>query len=319
MFPAQSAVNHSRQIILSVGAYFWASSLGRWDESLFQPFVWVALLGATVQNFLYLKNGFGSASDGYWDSTLGWVSARPLESSGALIMLCGFLVVTGRSGRWGPPRYALTGYLGVSILLGQHRSVWVAALVAITILCVVALRGSKQGIYAILPGLAAAIPIGLIAFSTASNSATLADSAENTGTLNARFTFWSDRMAVDRSTIEWLLGGFLGPSPVQLDPRFQIEAHSMYIQTITVFGFVGLALLLATLVLAFPRFADAQRRTHSLMLIAVVAFGFFYTWPAWSFLLLGLSCGYRVHDAIGFGSESQQLMPKRSTPVSVAV
>ena len=233
-------------------------------------------------------------------------------------MLCGLLAVVSRSGRWDPTRFALTGYLGISILLSQHRSVWVSALVAGTVLCIAAIRGSKQGIFAMLPGLAAAIPIGLIAFSTASNSATLSDSAENTATLDARFSFWSDRMAVDRSTIEWLLGGFLGPSPVQLDPRFQIEAHNMYIQTITALGFVGLALLLATLVTAFPRFADAQRRTHSLMLIAVVAYGFFYTWPAWTFLLLGLSCGYREQSSVKSSLDRQRLVPKRSPPVRVA-
>ena len=318
-FSIQSSVNHSRALFLSIGAYFWASSLGKWDEALLAPFVWAALLGATVQNFLYLKNGFGSASEGYWDEALGgWVSARPLQSSGALIMLCGLLVILSRSGAWNGTRVALTTYLAVSVVLSQHRSVWVAALIAITVLAALAIRGSRQGIFAILPALAAAIPIGVVGFIAFTNSSALVDSAQTTGTLDARFGFWTDRLAVDRSSFEWLMGGFLGPTPVQMDPRFQIEAHNMYIQMLTTVGIVGLVLLLITLGLAFPRFADAQRRTHSVMLIAVIVFGFFYTWPAWSFILLGLSCGYRVQNVIDSGSHRRQLVPKRTTRVSVA-
>ena len=289
----QASVNHSRTLFLAVGAYFWAASMGDWKESLLAPFIWVALVGATVQNFLYLKNGFGSASDGYFDQVSGqWVSARPLQASAALIMLCGLLAILGRSGPWTSFRATAALYLAASVVLAQHRSVWIAALVSVGLLCAMKLKTSRQGVFAILPVMSAAIPIGLLIFSLISNSTALTQSAEDTGTMDARVGLWSDRMAVPRSLLEWLTGGFLGPTPVQLDPRFQIEAHNMYIQTITSGGLIGLTLIVTTLVLAFPKFGDSQRRTHSFMLIAIVTFGFFYTWPDWSFVLLGLGCGY---------------------------
>ena len=319
VFSLQSSINQTRQLFLSIAAYFWASSLGKWNESLLEPFIWVALVGATAQNFLYLRNGFGSASDGYYDQALGgWVSARPLEASGALILLCGFLVILSRSGQWTSSRFLMVIYLGLSVVLSQHRSVWIAALVSLLVLSAVAVKGSRTGVFALLPGLAAAIPIGLVAFLAVTNSSALINSAESSQTLDARFSIWSDRLAVDRSLLEWLTGGFVGPTPVQLDPSFQFEAHSMYVQTLNTVGFVGLTILLATLVSVFPGFADAQRRTQSFMLIAVGVFGFFYTWPAWTFLLLGMSWGFREPADGRSISNQQHQVRKRATRVSIA-
>jgi len=287
----QTAVNHWRTLLLSLGVFWWATAQSQWSSRLLAPVVWVALAGATIQTGLYLVHGFGSASDGHWQEGIGWVSARPLEASGALIMLCGLLLLIYRPGPWRPFRVAAIAYLAVSVVLCQHRSVWVAALVAGLFALVMVLKARKLSSFLLVPAVALGAPLTIWTVSLLANSSELESSATNTGTLDARFSFWSERMAVARTTTQWLFGEVFGPTPISTDPRFTIEAHSMYIQIITTLGIVGLILLLALLTLSIRLLVFKTGQVHSVLFPAIIVFGFFYIWPAWSFMLLAQGRG----------------------------
>ena len=152
------------------------------------------------------------------------------------------------AGRCRRAKLALGAWLGTSIVLAQHRSVWVAAAVAGVLVLGAFVRGSRQrlvaGTLAVIVGLAVVLGVGAVVRSQTD----LAASASSTGTFDWRIENWTEKLTTPRSDLEWLVGSAAGPTPLS-DPEsnvvFKVSSHSMYVETIATLGVLGLGLLLA--------------------------------------------------------------------------
>ena len=319
IFPFQTSITQHRELLYAVAVYFWAASIRVSLTRVFDLFIGISLIAAILQNILYLKNGFGSAADGYYDPSLGWVSARPLYASGALIMVCGLIALVARPGHWTPTKFFTAIFLFASVVLSQHRSVWVATLAAAFAWLVASdqqkFRRASVAVFSTL--ILSVTGIFLYLFQT--NLSSVGDSATNTSTLLARDDYWSERLAVPRPLIEWLSGGLFGPSSVQLDPRFSIAAHNMYVELISTYGILGLTLFVTIIFMTFPRFNDQNRAALSMMILAVSAYGFFYSWPAWAFLFLGFGTVLKNPESLDVASVTAKSQQVRNATATVAV
>ena len=94
-----------------------------------RPFVWAGVLASLTQVIGITRRGFGSSADGVIVNG-ELASARPLTAAVALIMLIGMIVLLLDGRKVSLPKALLASWLAVSVVLSQHRSVWVAAAVA---------------------------------------------------------------------------------------------------------------------------------------------------------------------------------------------
>ena len=125
----QTGVNYWRDWLTALAVFWWAFTLPqRWTWRLLRPFAWVGVVAGLLQLYGFWKNGFGSATVRIQldDGTV--VASRPLGATIALIMLVGFIIVMAEPARWSAMRVFLATFLGISVVIAQHRSVWVAAI-----------------------------------------------------------------------------------------------------------------------------------------------------------------------------------------------
>ena len=288
----QSGVNYWRDWLTALAVFWWAFTLPqRWSWRLLQPFVWVGVAAGALQLYGFWKNGFGSATVRIQldDGTI--VASRPIGATIALIMLVGFIVVMAEPRRWSALRVSIATFLGLSVLIAQHRSVWVAAIaVLVWGIWRYSRRPNSQPIL-LGASIAIAAPLTIVAVQILATSQQLSASATDTSTLTWRIDQWTGRLGIARSFGEWLFGASTGPNSVTSDPRFQVQAHNMYVNTISTIGIVGFIALIA-LILTLLRGAHRSVQDINVAMVACVlglaAFGLFYAWPEWTFLLVGI-------------------------------
>ena len=117
-------------------------------------------------------------------------------------------------------------------------------------------------------------------------SSDLTSAAENDKTLLWREALWIERLTRARSLAEWLFGGVAVPDNARDLGSFLGTSHNMYVDMLDMYGLVGLALLAIVMVRIWRTPPGWPRWTH-LVLAAVFAFGLFYPWPAWSWVVVG--------------------------------
>ncbi len=233
---------------------------------------------------------------------------RPVGAPAALMMVLGLVLAAGEGRLSSRVRTAVVVVLGATVVLAQHRSVWIALLVALVLLM---WDGKRRGVsFRQMAGflavaaffvLSAVMPV-LTPWSilpsgpSAQAGPSLPDSFESVGTFSWRLDMWESRLTQSRSLMEWLTGGMWGPTPVWgpgssvMNPT--ISSHSMLVDLLSMLGLLGLVVF----VVLFLR-ATAYRwlvpPVLPICLIATAAFGFFYAWPSWAWVFLGAGLSAR--------------------------
>ena len=214
---------------------------------------------------------------------------RPVSASGSLLMLIGLWVTAHSVGKWSARRVLVILLLGSMVLLTQNRSVWVAAILGVVVWWLaprIRPRGASGG----LSGLSRTLVVFLVATATALvgvSVASLGQSASNDHTWLWRVARWADSMSIPRSWGEWLAGSAFGPTPASIPTP--LSAHSLYVNTVEMTGFIGLAAVLC-LVIAVGR-AHVPPSIEPLGLVVCLtflSFGVAYQLPTWAWIVAGV-------------------------------
>jgi hypothetical protein len=288
-YDLKHGVNHWRYEIYFIVIYWWATSRSIDVKQLVHPFTLVAYIAVAVQIFIGVREGFGSAIVGHFDTAAGtWVDGRPINSESCLIILVALILnITARDG-WNPVRLISCALFPVSLLISQQRSVWIACIVAATYLLAIDSRRRGWGRKALVPVAVALTLITPFLYWAFTENTALMDSATSTHTLDARIGFWTDRLSFDLTPLQWILGETFGPTPISVANgwEFQIQAHNMYVQFINQNGLLGLVLLLATLFLRLRESFRSISPAGSTLLIMMAVYGLFYVFPQYTALFL---------------------------------
>lgn len=286
----QPAVNFWRPWTFPVAAALYAVSAPRLGKSGgLRPFVWAGVLASLTQVLGIARRGFGSNMDDVVVNGV-LVSARPINAGVALIMLIGMIVLLLDGRKLSLPKILLASWFALSVVLAQHRSVWVAAAVAGLLVVRALVSTSRQRLVTgTLAGLGAAAA-GLAVAEVVRSQQQLSVAASSTVTLDWRFENWTEKLTTERSTPEWLVGSAFGPTPLS-DPQanvlFKVSSHSIYVETIATLGLVGLGLLVLVVVGAIR---SSRRSTpERVAVLALLAFGLFYQLPGVAWLVIGVA------------------------------
>lgn len=231
---------------------------------------------------------------------------RPIHASLSMLILLAFILLLTRPLPASSARLALTSVLGLSLVIGQHRSVWLATVVAAAVLLYEGLRAGRVpravGLPLAVTGsyLALAVLIPLVTQytllprlgSSKIAAAALPDTVSSTHSLSWRFEMWSSSMSASRPIMNWLFGGVLGVNPVKWPgigvSNPQITSHNMAIDVIVMFGLAGLVLMGYVFVRGILG-PGVWRTPFGVFSLSLLAYGFFYPWPAWSWLAVGVA------------------------------
>lgn len=289
----QPAANAWRTWLSSLALAWWALTVPRpWGLAALKVIVGVATAAAILQLLAFGKYGFRSASDAT-DLDKSLFDGRPIWASVALMILIGATSLAAGNGHWTLRRVALLIFLATSVLLAQHRSVWVSGLVCAGVLVMKTSRDRGRFDWARFTLLSSIVMcIGLIVSRITVASSSLSSAASSTSTLTWRTGYWVESLSIDRSVTQWLLGGTLGPSPAYTPdtPEHVVllgGAHSAYIGTSQSLGIIGVISMLSLLI-AFARshLGPAPRSIPLLYCLGFAAYGIFYGLPDWAFLLM---------------------------------
>lgn len=216
---------------------------------------------------------------------------RPILASGSLLILAGLWVAAFSPGRWDARRLLIVGLLGSTVLLTQNRSVWIASILGLFAWWIVP-RIPQRGAYGGMSGVSRSVLIFFVGASTALvglSVAALGQSASNGGTFLWRVARWADSMTIPRSRLEWLFGSAFGPTPASSPKLFLTSAHSLYVNSIEMTGFIGLLAVL-TIVIAVGR-AHVPPSIEPLGLVlcfSFLSFGVTYQMPPWAWMTAGI-------------------------------
>jgi hypothetical protein len=306
--------------LLLFGVAFGGRSWPRWRWMI----VVAGVVVAAVQLLLILSGRTFSTDAG----ASAFYSHRPFGATFALFILAAFVILCSEPDRWTWQTTLTATFLGCSVVLAQHRSVWVALAVVCLLMMLKTLRGEGYrparvpilvtigftGLAFLLPAL---MPWSLLPGGTSSGTgASVPDSVTDADSLGWRLGMWESRVRAARSLFEWLFGAVFGPTPVigpeaqVTNPRF--SAHSLWVDQLTMVGLVGLGTLLVLFAVALR--TPGRLPELQILLWSVLAFGFFYNLTVWSYLLLGsaLAVGARLAPSISQrASQDRENVPER--------
>lgn len=280
----QAGVNMWRPWLLSIAVFWWAATLpGGWTWIRLQPFVWAGLFASAFQAYGFSQTGLGSAVTLY---------SRPLFAAAALLMLVALSVIVLEPGKWTTLRVASAIWLGGAVLVAQHRSVWVCALVMVAVGGLSLIRTNPGNWRGVILGSVIVGAVTLVVLYFVTGQTELEESATDTGTLEWRTDQWSALLEIPRSMGEWLVGSVLGPTSVT-DPTSQFylpnSAHSMYVEAVGAIGLVGLVFV-ATM--AFMGLTSRGMRLSSWAVTVsagLAGYGLFYQWNGWTWIVFGIA------------------------------
>ncbi len=276
-------------------------------------FIWAALTVGVIQLVGLLAVMAGVVSVGGEPSPEGaFYGMRPIQASLALVMVLGFsLLVTSPAEQ--AMRYSVPAacFLGVSVILSQHRSVWVAMLLVCLLLLLAGVRRGDLSETVTIPiavtmgytALAALVPVvshwsvlpRISVEQLASNR--VPDVMASTHTTQWRLDMWESSLSAPRTFVNWLFGGVFGVNPVKwpgegvMNPL--ITSHNMAIDVIVMLGVVGLVLIGYIFIAATMLRAD-RLAPESVFLWSLLVYGVFYPWPAWAWVILGAAVSVAV-------------------------
>lgn len=266
----------------------------------------------------------GVTTRGFSPGAPGFYAARPIAAQIALLILAGYVLLLLDTRIDERVRLPLACLLGVSVVLAQHRSVWVALVVVLVLTSLMTVRGSltaKSGVPVAVTGAcflaALVLPLAGVQLlpggesSGAESSSGLPDVARSSDTLQWRWDMWTSRLQAPRSVIQWMIGGSAGQTPA-FGPGSTVmnpgnSAHSMFIDVQVMLGFAGLAMVLWLFYLAVLRLARLTEL--GVFMWGAMAYGFFYIWPSWVWIVLGAAAALSVPAAVVTSEAGQGTHP----------
>jgi hypothetical protein len=270
-----------------------------WQRILVVAALCVAALQAVALLFglTRIEAFTGGDAPFYWN--------RPLAASSTMLLVVGFILLSLALPRRGS--VVLIAFLGISVVLAQNRSCWVALIVALALCSIASYRrygfgcGQLRAALAVVGFWLLALLIPLISrwsvlpgYQSVSGEAGLLNrlpaSATSDGSLDWRFAMWDSRIHVSRTLDDWLFGGAFGvtaargPGSSVMNP-FN-SAHNLLLDQFIMLGLVGLVAFAALLWITLFR-PGAGLDALNISIYSLLAFGVFYNWPVWTGLLLG--------------------------------
>lgn len=260
--------------------------------------VYAVVIGV-IQLWMLAVNWQASGDTAGMDNFYG---SRPLGADLAFMMVVAVVMALTEPGLGARGRNLVASFLGISVVVAQHRSAWVALLVVLVLLSiryVIRREGIARwwGVPAIGAFFVAAATLPFLLPATllpgeSPQGTSLPDSFEAAGTLSWRFDMWESRLERARSLPEWLFGGVFGGTPVWgpesdvMNPA--LTGHSMYVDLLSMLGVVG---LLSFVVLTCRAVWKTSNRFGEMPIIvwSALSFGIFYAWPPWVWGLLGVA------------------------------
>jgi hypothetical protein len=248
--------------------------------------------------------------------TFATTGDRALNGLQALIVLeATVLMVLFPPVRGSILRFALP-LIGVAVVvLSTQRTVWVAGLLAATVLLGARQKNRASNTARRLFISAAALAIVLfVAAGPATVTRDLQSGSQQTGTFSWRLEGWSTLIhrQLNGSTVDLAVGSPVGTGEDRVleGQRVTVAAHSEYVSTLDLVGLIGLSLLAwvcgSTLVWSrrrlratSPFIAQAGLLFVALLALQMVYF-FGYSIGALAGLVLGLACGF-VRESGGTG------------------
>jgi len=297
----QAAVNGSRTWLYVLGPLVFAlSARPRWTRDSFIPLIVGASALASFALFQIARNGLHGANE-FIEIRGELTDARPVSAEGALLIVqCLLIVAAGRFAR--STRWLLAiGLMGLAVLLLQHRTIWIVALLAAAIAYI---RWARVAIFvnerAAAAAAAAILFVAPVVVALTASSSAFADSVRSaTGqnsTLEWRTQSWTALIEANNSTEARLFGLPAGYSTERrIGEGIATEsAHSVYVESLLSFGVLG-PLIVAWLWISIVRrrgSAAAVLGISSVVVALIVAsqalFGITYGLGPFQGLLLGM-------------------------------
>jgi hypothetical protein len=245
-FGFQAAVNGSRTWLYVLGPLVFAVyACPRWTRQSLIPLIVAAGALAGYALLQIARHGLYGANE-YIEVGGELVDARPVHAGGALLIIqCLLIIAAGRFAR--STRWLLaTGSMGLAVLLLQHRTIWVVALLAGAIAYI---RWARIAIFvnerAAAAAAAAILFVAPVVVALAASSSAFAESVRSaTGqnsTLEWRTQSWTTLIEEHSSTEERLFGLPAGySSERRIGEGIATEsAHSVYVESLLSFGVLG--------------------------------------------------------------------------------
>lgn len=301
-----------RQPLFSFSLLLWALTLADgWSLKRLRPIYGAAALAALIQMVGTITRGIpGPVNE--WIGHERLDSARVLQPQAALIILGAIWLLMLEQKIRMRYRGAAVALLLLVLLLSQSRNVWLAAAFSIPILAImvwdVKSLVSRRG--AVIATAAGSCCVLLLVVLYASVEG-FRQSLHSTTDIVWRFDLWSDRLGAPRTFLEWLLGSIFGPNPSTVDMINVNDSHSLFVDAFIWTGLVGLA---ATISLIVVPLIVRPRPTLWPLIVPVaaglLAFGVFYTWPSWIFVLIGAGTWQAGQAGVGRLRSFESTLPE---------
>lgn len=289
-------------------------------SNLFKAWVWIAGLLAVYCLGYWAIHGVGIGAGAVhplpaWGPFAGgFRDSRPIRAVDAIFLIQAFLIIWRWPDPLGMPKFlrgALRLVLPAVVILLQHRTAWVALLLA-----VVALVVFDKGTVARARTLAVAATSGIVLLvgvgfanlagstATAGLETSLAETQSPDSTFAWRLSSWNALLTQSRDPMSWLFGEPLGGGYVRsihvgdFSGVVDVNPHNFYVQILVKLGLVGLLLILAAgsvLVRRYIYGAREQAAVAMSVLVATTALCATYPAPAEQGLILGALAAYAVH------------------------
>ena len=300
-FGLQSAVNSSRPWLYLVSCLIYAATAPRpWDARAWRLIILAGLTLATI-GLLYL------ASEGFHSTTrrilVGGelVDSRPVVAGGALLILEAVILIVALRWPEGSGTFIAAGFAASALVLLQHRTVWVCALVVAVVGFVTWSRRRFRQTQMVVIGatglMLLAVPAAIWALSqSATIRVSAAETTDKQSTFQWRIDSWTELVSKHHSASELLIGepAGLSWSRVIFGESTDVAAHSSFVEAFLRFGVAGTAGLIVLLFTLYWRRADIGRHTGltanavTLLLLSQGLFAVTYTLPVVQGVIVGI-------------------------------
>jgi hypothetical protein len=228
------------------------------------------------------------------------VDPRPVTAAGALVLLTGLVLLLGPGAGRRAYRLPALAVLAVTLVLLQHRTLWVTGLAALMVVAVARVRAGGRPLASVVLGsgsVGVLVLVGLLTGevqrSAVVSSAGNAVSSENS--LAWRVSGWHELLRGHLDPPRLLFGDPFGAGYLRTIDGQQVgfSPHSQYVEVLLRFGAVGLACCLLFVVVAWR---GAARSGPALgvdpvlvraLLVAFVLYGITYRWDPFVGIVLG--------------------------------
>ncbi len=249
-FGVQRAVDHSRDWLPIVSGVVYGATVRAWDRRLTTAFIATGSLLAAVSVLGIVRHGLFEANQ-FILVNGELVDARPVISLSVLVMLQGLILLLAR-GRLNAFTVVLAALLTSGVVLVQYRTLWVVALVCLTLGCLflaARFRSTNERVVYLATG-AALIALPFVAFAVAqvgSYQQSVQSATGSSSTLAWRVEAWRILLGRHSSPFDVVFGTPSGTDR-QIEVSGQVtnlSAHNLYVEALLLFGLIGFLALCA--------------------------------------------------------------------------